>query len=448
MFALEISFKDGASQPEMILVRRPQALVGASDYAHVVIEDMRSLDYQLRLVRGPGRKFRCKPIGLSEEIAVPHSFEGVYDGAFTIDAGALDITVTALDIDLALRDGEPPDRAGVRVMRQACALGEPVYPAIVVSGAIPITVSFAADQSIFIGRSNQCAVRLDSVDISAKHARMGYEGGMFWIEDLGSTNGTFVKGQQIAGRVNVEPGVPIVLGRQITILGVTSGGDLVQASTIDSRQVQKPSARRYPVLISMSEVVRPARVVLPLGGTVTVGRDPASDMWLGAPHISRRHSEVSLTPTGEVSLKDFSTNGTTYEGGVLRRNEVFDLKGKPMVFSFGGDLTVAVCFDEEQETLFRNADGALDCFSRDPTRPLVPNAGGESSREVNETSIGNVIAQTMVELDDTMNNGRQLRMFFQSLSLTAKLLLILASMGAIIIFAFLGTALWSLLYTG
>ena len=50
MFALEISFKDGVSQPETILMRRPQALVGASDYAHVVIEDMKTLDYQLRLV--------------------------------------------------------------------------------------------------------------------------------------------------------------------------------------------------------------------------------------------------------------------------------------------------------------------------------------------------------------------------------------------------------------
>ena len=447
MFALEISFKDGASKPEMILVRRPQALVGASDYAHVVIEDMASLDYQLRLVRDIGRRFHCKPMGVSEDVSLPDSLEGVYDGTFTIDAGALDITVTALDSDLVLRESEPPDRAGVRVMRQACALGEPLYPAVVVSGSVPMTVSFAADQSIYIGRSNQCAVRLDSVDISAKHARLGFESGLFWIEDLGSTNGTFVKGQQISGRVNLEPGVPVVLGRQITILGVTSGGDLAQAATIDSRQVQKPSSRRYPMLISMSEVARPARVVLPLGGTVTVGRDPASDMWLGAPHISRRHSEVSLTPTGEVSVHDFSTNGTTYDGGILHKGQVLDLEARPMVFSFGGDLTVAVCFDEEQETIFRNSGGAIDCFSRGASPEAAPKRSGPS-RDLNETTIGGAIVQTMADLDGTMNNGRQLRAFFQALSLTAKCLLILASMGAIIIFAFLGTVLWSLLYAG
>ena len=99
MFALEISFKDGASQPEMILVRRPQALIGASDYAHVVIEDMRNLDYQLRLVRDLGRKFRCKLIGNSDDVKLPENLEGAYDGIFSFNAGALDITVVALDID-------------------------------------------------------------------------------------------------------------------------------------------------------------------------------------------------------------------------------------------------------------------------------------------------------------------------------------------------------------
>ena len=63
MFVLEISFQDGVSQPEMVFVRRPQALIGSSDYAHVVIEDMASLGYQLRLVKDIGRSFRCKPVG-------------------------------------------------------------------------------------------------------------------------------------------------------------------------------------------------------------------------------------------------------------------------------------------------------------------------------------------------------------------------------------------------
>ena len=445
MFALEISFKDGASQPEMILVRRPQALIGASDYAHVVIEDMRNLDYQLRLVRDLGRKFRCKLIGNSDDVKLPENLEGAYDGIFSFNAGALDITVVALDIDLALKEGEPPDRAGVRVMRQACALEAPIYPAVLVSGAVPMTVSFGVDQSVYIGRSNQCEVRLDSVDISAKHARLGFESGSFWIEDLGSTNGTFVRGQQISGRVNFEAGTPVVLGRQITLTGVSCPEDFAQAAAVDARQVQKPSARRYPVLVAMSEVARPARVVLPWGGAVVVGRDPASDMWLGAPHISRKHCEISLRPTGGVSVRDLSTNGTEYDGGVLHKNQVLELGERPMVLGFGGDLTVAICFDEEQETLFRNSGGAIDCFAR-TTTPLSGHAQNDS--ESKDTIIGGVIAQTMADLDDTIRSGNQFKSFFQSLSLVARLLLVFASIGAIIIFAFLGTALWSLLYTG
>lgn len=431
MFALEINFKDGVSQPEMILVRRPQALIGGTDYANVVIEDMKPLEYQLRLVRDLGRRFRCKPVAASEEIKIPEILQGVYDGHLSFDAGPLELFISALDIDLALREGEPPDRAGVRVLRQACVSGEPYFPAVVVTGAVPICVSFAPDQSIFVGRSNQCAVRLDSVDVSSKHARLGFEGHQFWIEDLGSTNGTFVSGQQISGRVNFNPEVPVVLGRQITLVGVTTMDEYVRATSLDMQHVQKPSPRRYPVLVSVSEVARPARVVLPLGGNVVIGRDPASDMWLGAPHISRRHCEVSLSASGEVVVKDFSTNGTTFDGGILRKGQSLELNGAPRVLSFGGDLTVAICFSEEQEAAFRAAQGDLECFAGGGKEKAASSRFGTPS--AGETSIGRAILQTVADLNNTMSGGRPFKAFFDSLSLWVKLLAIVACISLIVI---------------
>ena len=376
MFALEISFADGISQSETVFVRRPQALIGASEYAHVVIDDLKDLGYQFRISRNIGQKFRCSVVGAPANARIPDLGRGVFQRNTTITAGRVTFVVTALDIDLMVKDGEPPDRSGVRVVRQACAVKECAFPAVVVQGPEPIIVSFSPQQAIYIGRSNKCAVRLDSADISSKHARLGFENGEFWIEDLGSTNGTFVNGQQISGRVNVQPGVPIVLGREISIVGVITEGELSRHASAEAKPVEKSVSRRYPVLISVSEVARPARVVLPLGTPISIGRDPASDMWLGAPHVSRKHCEVTLESENKVVISDHSTNGTAYDGGILRKGQNLEAATTPKVLNFGGDLTVALCFDGVQETSFLAAQGAADCFTKGeekaPTTQYAP----------------------------------------------------------------------------
>ena len=369
MFALEITFQDGVSQPEVIFVRRPQGLIGASDYAHVVVEDMKALNFQLRLVRYLGRKFRCKPIGGQEGFQIPAVLEGSYEGEASIDLGDLKFHVTALDLDLLLKESEPPDRAGVRALRQACSSLGPYFPAVVVRGSIPMVVSFVPEQPIYIGRSKYCALRLDSADISAKHARLGYESGEFWIEDLGSTNGTFVNGQQISGRASVPAGAPVVLGREVTVIGVTSEDQIVRATRTPAEAVKKASVpeRKYPILVSVSEVARPARLVIPIGSTITIGRDPSCDVWLGAPHVSRKHCSVTLSKTGALTITDTSTNGTAYDGGLLKRGDTLEINGEPRVLDFGGGVTIALCFSESQEKEFTSSVGSLWTFNRKPS---------------------------------------------------------------------------------
>src|SRR5580704_16245871 len=44
--------------------------------------------------------------------------------------------------------------------------------------------------------------------VSRPHAKISFESGHYWIEDLGSTNGTTLAGQSITavGKIRVEPG--------------------------------------------------------------------------------------------------------------------------------------------------------------------------------------------------------------------------------------------------
>lgn len=364
MFALQISFKDGVSKPETVFVRRPVAIVGSSSTAHIVLDDLAPLRFQLRISRELGRQFRVSPVPLDGRSQVPTYLEGVYRDESLLDLGPLSIKICAIDLDLQLKDTEPLDRAGVRVLRQACSTTTPQFPALVVKDDFPVTISFAPDQPLYVGKARNCGVRLESEDVSPRHARLGFESGSFWVEDLGSTHGTFVHNQQISGRVEVDPGAPITLGRSVTLIGATDEAGLEAA--LSNRPLQhtqrEPQTEKYPILVSLSEVARPARIVIQPGVSLSIGRDPSSDMWLGAPHVSRRHCSVARSKAGAVSINDHSTNGTAYDSGILRRGDAFSPSGKPVVMDFGGGVTVALCYSEQDERKFVANEGAAQTF--------------------------------------------------------------------------------------
>lgn len=365
MFALEVSFSDGVSESETIFVRRPQALIGAADYAHVVIDDMKAIGFQIRLSREAGRNFKIRLVG-GDKQNLPAGVEGNYGGEADFNLGPVRFHVSALDSDLSLKEAEPPDAAGVRILRRAISRKSPEFPAIVVGGNSAMVLSFAPDQPVLIGRSKQCALRFDATEISAKHARLGYENGEFWIEDLGSTNGTFVNQQQISGRATLASGGSVTLGREITIVPVESEAQLTNALNQAPQRIERKAVaiKRYPVVVSGSEVARPARLVLSPKMTVNIGRDPGSEMWLGAPHISRRHLSIFVDESGKIALTDQSTNGTAYEGGILRRGDSVKISDRAQVFDLGSEVTVAVCFNEEEEKTFLSSQGAAHSFKR------------------------------------------------------------------------------------
>ncbi len=383
MFALEISFADDTASAETIFIRRPTAIVGAEESAHVLVDDMAPLRYSLQVSREVERTFRLRPVATDPHVQIPSFLEGVYDGQALLDLGPVKMRFTALDLDLLLKEGEAPDRAGMRILRQSAAGKGPRFPALVVRSNPKATVSFAPDQPMFIGRSRQCPLRLDVASVSGKHARIGFESGEFWVEDLGSTNGTFVNQQQISGRVNVAPGTPIFLGKELSIVGVVSQEQLLRAAATSQGKSIAPIAqeKKYPVLVSLSESARPARIVLTPGAKFSLGRDPSSDMWLGAPHISRRHCLVEMTKSGVVRITDQSTNGTAYDKGILRKNESAETTERPFVLDFGGSVTVAVCFTEGEEGEFVSSAGAAHTFL-----PQSPDFSGQTGRGPRRTT--------------------------------------------------------------
>src|SRR5512142_488823 len=94
----------------------------------------------------------------------------------------------------------------------------PLYQLVMRSGPTPgATFSLQGDQLV-IGRDTSSAIAINDAEVSRKHARLNYQGGKYVIEDLGSTNGTFVNGQRLVSPVVLKSGDVISLGEQIVLM--------------------------------------------------------------------------------------------------------------------------------------------------------------------------------------------------------------------------------------
>ena len=60
--------------------------------------------------------------------------------------------------------------------------------------------------SLVIGRDTECAITIEDRQVSRHHARVINENNICFIEDLGSKNGTFFSGKQIAERTRLNDG--------------------------------------------------------------------------------------------------------------------------------------------------------------------------------------------------------------------------------------------------
>ena len=75
----------------------------------------------------------------------------------------------------------------------------------------PASAPSSPHAPILIGRGSDAAIRLDDDYVSTRHARIAASGDQWFVEDLGSTNGTYV------GTVRITQPTTITLGTQVRI---------------------------------------------------------------------------------------------------------------------------------------------------------------------------------------------------------------------------------------
>ena len=113
------------------------------------------------------------------------------------------------------RNQPPPRPAAQRPSRPARpGRGAPRFLVVTEGGLSGVSIDLT-DQQITLGRANDATLVLNDDYSSTHHARIFPQDGQWIVEDLGSTNGTYLDRQKVIRPTPVPVGVPIRIGKTV-----------------------------------------------------------------------------------------------------------------------------------------------------------------------------------------------------------------------------------------
>jgi DNA-binding winged helix-turn-helix (wHTH) protein len=154
-----------------------------------------------------------------EAVAKPELLERLWPDTFVSDAGlhnlVAEIRAAIGDAPGAARYIRTVPRYGYAFHGDARAVSPATTPSVIPAG--PRLISSRGEWPLsegpnVVGRDRDCAIRIDSVELSRHHAQVVMTNGDATVEDLGSKNGTQVNGQTVSHPVALKDGDQIEVG--------------------------------------------------------------------------------------------------------------------------------------------------------------------------------------------------------------------------------------------
>ncbi|MCB9638902.1 MAG: FHA domain-containing protein [Myxococcales bacterium] len=196
-------------------------------------------------------------------------------------------------------------------------------------------------EGIRIGRAKDCEVSLPDTGISGLHCRLKNSPNGFFVEDMGSRNGTFLSGRALAQaeqailrdgdiidihpyRITVHLGASVFRPTtQAPQDGMESTRDLGQDMLQNLLTGEDTSA---PTLLWLNSPQGKKQFVLKEYEDFTIGRGESCTLSLGDDAISREHASIRRDWTG-VTIRDMdSRNGVIVNGLMIRKGSEQELK--------------------------------------------------------------------------------------------------------------------------
>src|SRR5512133_96211 len=124
---------------------------------------------------------------------------------------------------------------------------------------------------LLLGRDLSNDIVVNDPEVSRRHARLLLQEGSYVLEDLGSTNGTFIRGQRLGAPLVLRPGETITIGEKVVlkyeVLQTDPNATVVVQRRVDATlppvmPAPIPAPRPMPVQVVVPPPAQPA-VILP-----------------------------------------------------------------------------------------------------------------------------------------------------------------------------------------
>lgn len=228
-----------------------------------------------------------------------------------------------------------------------------------------VTLSFELrEDEAVLGREPGLAIALPAEGVSRRHARVTWDGKSHWVEDLRSTNGTFVNGHPVS-REKLRHLDVVTLGKGVELVFLTS-------------EAAAPPAPRLAILrAQLVEQGGDGTAHEIAVGEVTLGRSPSCNVVAEGGDVSKVHARVERT-RDQLLLEDLgSANGSfvndvRVQSAFLKTGDVVRLGGAEL-FRVEMEMGPAPARSgRHSETLAREARGERQRFSAEwKTRMLL-----------------------------------------------------------------------------
>jgi hypothetical protein len=129
---------------------------------------------------------------------------------------ALQVVRSDLYAASGLRAAAPGRAGGGRATRvRGGGRGKVARQLLVTQGPLAGSRITLDSRPILIGRADDSTLKLDDDYASTRHARISQQGDDWYVEDLGSTNGTYLDRAKVTGPTRVPLGVPVRIGKTV-----------------------------------------------------------------------------------------------------------------------------------------------------------------------------------------------------------------------------------------